>query len=217
MYSEIEINTLSKNQISKLLNGHPVRLMAGKGHTLGVSNEQFKKLIKASEKSPPSAVTITLDPYQIDQSQHLRNEVVGSGMKTGMKKKSKVSITPTINKSKQIALKRLNDQVKRDMMIQFNEEQPYQEYEEDIEGEGFKDFVGMMKRKKVGKKIVNVGKKIIKNPIVKKVGEALLERGLKTIAGGQVKKPRAKRVVKRVVKKSITASKKGGALFPAGM
>ena len=52
MYSDIEINTLSKNQISKLLNGHPVRLMVGVGHTLAVSSEQYKKLMKAKKMIP---------------------------------------------------------------------------------------------------------------------------------------------------------------------
>lgn len=229
MYSDIEINTLSKNQISKLLNGHPVRLMVGVGHTLAVSSEQYKKLMKA--KKNDSSATITLDPYQIDESQHLRDDIRGSGVgkkikslvkkakpaiKKAIKNKVESVVKEQVSKAKQIALKRLNDQVKRDIarrQIEDVVDVPSVDVEiyDDIDGEGIKDFVGMMKRKKVGRKFVNTMKKVAKNPIVKKVGEALVERAIKTIAGGKVGRPRTK-VVKKVIKKRIG----GGALYPAG-
>ena len=225
MYSDIEINTLSKNQISKLLNGHPVRLMVGVGHTLAVNSEQYKKLIKA--KKNDSSATITLDPYQIDESQHLRGDIRGSGVgkkikslvkkvKPAIKNKVESVVKEQVSKAKQIALKRLNDQVKRDMARRQIEDvvdvpSVDVEFYDDIEGEGIKDFVGMMKRKKVGRKFVNTMKKVAKNPLVKKVGEALVERAIKTIAGGKVGRPRTK-VVKKTIKKRIG----GGALYPAG-
>jgi hypothetical protein len=225
MYSDIEINTLSKNQISKLLNGHPVRLMVGVGHTLAVNSEQYKKLIKA--KKNDSSATITLDPYQIDESQHLRDDIRGSGVvkkikslvkkaKPAIKNKVESVVKEQVSKSKQIALKRLNDQVKRDIARRQIEDvvdvpSVDVEFYDDIEGEGIKDFVGMMKRKKVGRKFVNTVKKVAKNPLVRKVGEALVERAIKTIAGGKVGRPRTK-VVKKTIKKRIG----GGALYPAG-
>jgi hypothetical protein len=222
MYSDIEINTLSKNQISKLLNGHPVRLMVGVGHTLAVSSEQYKKLIKA--KKNDSSATITLDPYQIEESQHLRDDIRGSGVgkkikslvKKGIKNKVESVVKEQVSKAKQIALKRLNEQVKRDIARRQIEDvvdvpSVDVEFYDDIEGEGIKDFVGMMKRKKVGRKFVNTMKKVAKNPLVKKVGEALVERAVKTIAGGKVGRPRTK-VVKKTIKKRIG----GGALYPAG-
>ena len=58
---------------------------------------------------------------------------------------------------------------------------------------------------------LKIVKTVAKNPIVKKVGEALVERAIKTIAGGKVGRPRTK-VVKKVIKKRIG----GGALYPAG-
>jgi hypothetical protein len=189
MYSDIEINTLSKNQISKLLNGHPVRLMVGVGHTLAVSSEQYKKLMKA--KKNDSAATITLDPYQIDESQHLRDDVRGSGIgkkiksivkkaKPVIKNKVESVVKEQVSKAKQIALKRLNDKIKRDVakqqledvgIVAVVDEPTEEEFYDAIEGEGIKDFVGMMKRKKVGRKFVNTMKKVAKNPLVKKVGE----------------------------------------------
>lgn len=225
MYSDIEIETLSKNQVSKLLNGHPVRLMVGVGHTIGVSSEQYKKLMKAKNKG--SSVTITLDPYQIDESQHLRDDVRGSGVR---KSKSVKSIIPNLKKVglkrgsgvKQISLKQLakmNNEILNQNVDEGNDVNVVS-FEGDIEGEGIKDFVGMLKRKKVGRKFVNTVKKVAKNPLVKKVGEALVERAIKTIAGGEVKKPVVKKTVvtgkaQQGLKKP-EKPKRGGALFPAG-
>ena len=157
MYSDIEIETLSKNQVSKLLNGHPVRLMVGVGHTIGVSSEQYKKLMKAKNKG--SSVTITLDPYQIDESQHLRDDVRGSGVRKSVK-----SIIPDLKKVvrkrgsgvKQISLKQLakmNNEILNQNVDEGNDVNVVS-FEGDIEGEGIKDFVGMLKRKKVGRKFV---------------------------------------------------------------
>jgi hypothetical protein len=227
MYSDIEIETLSKNQVSKLLNGHPVRLMVGVGHTIGVSSEQYKKLMKAKNKG--SSVTITLDPYQIDESQHLRDDVRGSGVRKSVK-----SIIPDLKKVvrkkgsgvKQISLKKLakmNNEILNQNVDEGNDVNVVS-FEGDIEGEGIKDFVGMLKRKKVGRKFVNTVKKVAKNPLVKKVGEALVERAIKTIAGGEVKKAvktgKAQQGLKKPEKpkkpKKPEKPKRGGALFPAG-
>ena len=69
-------------------------------------------------------------------------------------------------------------------------------------GEGLKDFTRMLKRKHVGRKFVNTVKKIAKNPLVQKVGQALIERGIKTIVGGALY--------------PAGSIKRGGALYPAG-
>lgn len=208
MYSDIEIETLSKNQVSKLLNGHPVRLMVGVGHTIGVSSEQYKKLMKAKNKG--SSVTITLDPYQIDESQHLRDDVRGSGVKSiipNLKKAVRRAKGSGVNQISLKQLAKMNNEILNQNVDEGNVGNVVS-FEDDIEGEGIKDFVGMLKRKKVGRKFVNTVKKVAKNPLAKKVGEALVERAIKTIAGGEVKKP-----IKKAVKKSI---KRGGALYPAG-
>jgi len=68
-----------------------------------------------------------------------------------------------------------------------------------IEGEGFKDFVGKVKRAGIGKKIIKFAKD---TKLVKRVGDALIERAVKTIAGSG--RPRGR------------PRKNGGALFPAG-
>jgi hypothetical protein len=82
----------------------------------------------------------------------------------------------------------------------------------DQEGEGFKDFVGKIKRAKIGKKLIGFAKE---QKLGKRVANALVEQAQKTIAGsgvdsGLVPKPAKKK--RGRPKKSDT----GGALFPAG-
>ena len=73
MYHKASIAPLSSTQISKILNGHSVRISAGNGHDIELSKEQFKKLTKAQKTG--KGMTVTMDPYQMQNHQHLR----GSG------------------------------------------------------------------------------------------------------------------------------------------
>jgi hypothetical protein len=73
MYHKASISPLSSTQISKILNGHSVRVSPGNKHDIELSKEQFKKFSKAHKNG--KAMTLTMDPYQIQNHQHLR----GSG------------------------------------------------------------------------------------------------------------------------------------------
>ena len=73
MYHKASISPLSSPQISKILNGHSVRVSHGDKHDIELSKEQFKKFSRAHKNG--KAMTLTLDPYQIQNHQHLR----GSG------------------------------------------------------------------------------------------------------------------------------------------
>ena len=73
MYHKASISPLSGTQISKILNGHSVRVSPGNSHDIELSKEQFKKFSKAHKNG--KAMTLTMDPYQIQNHQHLR----GSG------------------------------------------------------------------------------------------------------------------------------------------
>ena len=73
MYHKASISPLSSTQLSKILNGHSVRVSAGNGHDVELSKEQFKKFSKAHKNG--KAMTLTMDPFQIQSHQHLR----GSG------------------------------------------------------------------------------------------------------------------------------------------
>jgi hypothetical protein len=73
MYHKASIAPLSSTQISKILNGHSVRVSPGSKHDIELSKEQFKKFAKAHKNG--KAMTLTMDPFQIQNHQHLR----GSG------------------------------------------------------------------------------------------------------------------------------------------
>ena len=81
MYSPVRIEQLSKAQISKLLNGHGVRVKhhASGRHMVHLSAAQHKKLSSAHKKG--KAVTLQFDPYQIAHHQHLRGEGIVSTLK----------------------------------------------------------------------------------------------------------------------------------------
>ena len=72
-YHEAKLAPLSKKQVSKLLNGHPVRVSHGNHHLINLSLDHLKKLHRAGLKG--SGITITLDPYAIAHNQHLRHDV----------------------------------------------------------------------------------------------------------------------------------------------
>jgi hypothetical protein len=82
MYHEIGIERLSPTQISKLLNGHRVRVKHGAGHKIHASQEQHKKIMSAHHKG--KAHTLQFDPYQIAQHQHLRGHFKSHGEGEGM-------------------------------------------------------------------------------------------------------------------------------------
>jgi hypothetical protein len=82
MYQTVGIEKLSDNQLSRLRNGHPVRVKLGNHHKIALNISQLKKLHSASKKG--SALTITFDPYQ--------KEAHGSGLLGDIAKKAKAFI-----------------------------------------------------------------------------------------------------------------------------
>ena len=82
MYHEVGIQKLSDNQLSKLRNGHPVRVKVGNHHKICLSVQQLKKLHKAHQKG--SASTVSFDPYQLDAH--------GSGILGDIGKKAKAFV-----------------------------------------------------------------------------------------------------------------------------
>ena len=69
-YIKHHIGKLSPQQISKLLNGHMIRMEGGGHHVVNLSIEQSKKLHRAHMHG--KAVSIRFDPFQIHHHQHLR-------------------------------------------------------------------------------------------------------------------------------------------------
>ena len=82
MYHKASIAPLSSTQISKILNGHSVRISSGNGHDIELSKEQLKKFARAQKSG--KGLTLTMDPFQMQNHQHLR----GSGNLTRTSKGS---------------------------------------------------------------------------------------------------------------------------------
>jgi hypothetical protein len=80
MYHEVGIAKLSPTQLSRLRNGHKVRVKMGNDHKINVSQEQLKKLNSAHKKG--KAYTILFDPFQIEKH--------GAGIYGNISTKSKV-------------------------------------------------------------------------------------------------------------------------------
>ena len=69
-YIKHHVGKLSPQQISKVLNGHAIRMEGGGHHVVNLSIEQSKKLHRAHMHG--KAVSIRFDPFQIHHHQHLR-------------------------------------------------------------------------------------------------------------------------------------------------
>lgn len=80
MYSPASVKPLSKAQISKLLKGNPVRVMAGQGMKLHLSKPQHKKLAASHKRG--GGMNLQLDPYQCQM--HAKGGDIFSDMLDGL-------------------------------------------------------------------------------------------------------------------------------------
>lgn len=142
MYNSVKIHKLSPTQERKLKNGKKVVIKLGGDRDINLSDEQLKKLNKASSKG--RGLTVQLDPYQRDN-------------------------------------------------------------EEEQDG-GRINIRGAIKKAQIGKKIIKFAKD---TKLVKRVGDALIDRAIKTIAGSGLEEETPR-------KKRGRPKKDGGALRPAG-
>jgi len=78
MYHKVGVSQLSNTQISRLLNGHGVRVSSGSNHEIELSKEQLKKYMKALDKN--KAMTLVMDPFQMQAHQFLRGSGSGGSM-----------------------------------------------------------------------------------------------------------------------------------------
>ena len=86
MYHPASIAALSEAQIMKALKGLPVRISAGNQHDIELSKEQLKKFTRAAQKG--KGMTLSMDPYQMQNHQYLRGSGVGGSvnrLKKGMR------------------------------------------------------------------------------------------------------------------------------------
>ena len=116
-YTPVEVAKLSDRQLSRILNGHPVRVKHGSNQTLHLSSEQHKKLMKAHKKG--SAITLIFDPYQIDSHQNIRGSGFGKlgklvkSASNNLVNSAKNELKQHIPKAKELALKRATEAIEK--------------------------------------------------------------------------------------------------------
>ena len=233
MYTPVKIHQLSATQKRKLRKGDKAIIKQGTGHTVFLSQEQKKKFDRACTKG--KGLTVQFDPYQ--QDEHEGSGLFSSAKKIAMsKKKELVKLAKErareegrkalpglkdmarskgrdfIDHARVRATQSLDDAVDRGSarVSRELEEPRVRAYEEstdgdfELEGEGFKEFVGKVKRARIGKKVIGFVKD---QKIGKRISDAIVERALKTIAGGGTRgRPRGR----------PRGRGRGGALMPAG-
>ena len=106
MYHAIKVEQLSKEQLSKLLRGLPVRVKhSPQGQlSLKLSTEQAKKVARAYKKK--ASCNISLDPYQIDEHQSLK----GSGLFSDARSKAKAVAKAGLSQAKVQAMQKAREQ-----------------------------------------------------------------------------------------------------------
>ena len=134
-YIPVEVAKLSDRQISRILNGHPVRVKHGGNHTLHLSSEQHKKLMRAHKKG--SAITLVFDPFQMQEHDHIRGAGFGKlgklvkSASNNLVKSAKNELKQHIPKAKELALKRATEAIEK-----FAEKT-----EDKLQGHGFKNLM----------------------------------------------------------------------------
>ena len=230
MYTPVKIHQLSATQKRKLRKGDKAIIKKGTGHTVFLSEEQKKKFDRACTKG--KGLTVQFDPYQQDEHEGAglfstakklarakKNELVKIGKQRvreeglkalpGLQDMARSQGRKYIDQARARATQSLDDavdygsaRVSREL-----EEPRVRSYEEtadgdfELEGEG---FVGKVKRARIGKKVIGFVKD---QKIGKRLSEAIVQRALKTIAGGGTRgRPRGRR----------RGRGRGGSLLPAG-
>jgi hypothetical protein len=185
-----------------------------------VSLHLKRKSRKASINSTP-IIPITsesLDETRLPNDANESSTIEGLGMSNRYKSVKISKLSPTqqrkLKKGEKLIIKAGND---HEIMLSPEQEKKFNKksmmgcgitiqldpYQQDLmSGEGFKSFVGKVKRAAIGKKIIKFAKD---TKLAKRVGDALIERAVKTIAGAGVE-----------TKRKRGRPKKGGALMPAG-
>lgn len=105
MYYKIGISQLSPNQLSRLRNGHPVRIGLGSAHHIHLSAPQLKKLHFLHKKG--SRYTIIFDPHQAEQHASGLMGDIAKGVKAAFHK-HKHLLNPVIRTAKGYAHKGLS-------------------------------------------------------------------------------------------------------------
>ena len=226
MYHSTGVGKLSPSQMSKLRNGHPVRIKLGSGNTLNLTDQQIKKLQAAHKKG--AAYTITFHPEQAEKHGEGFFGDIASKAKAFAKKQiisNKDLLNPIIGRARSYAksgIQKLADKA--------NEKIDY--YTPEIQGEGakrrrgrpkkgegiigdaLKGLIGMsglgvvQQKLLIAKRTRTEGKGVMSS-LLKAVAPAIIDAAAGAVKGkveGMGRKRKAGR----------PKGRGGGALFPAG-
>lgn len=239
MYQEVGIAKLSPAQLSRLRNGHKVRIKIGNSHKINLSKEQYKKLNSAHKKG--KAYTVLFDPYQIEKHGTGVFGDIARGAKAFIKKHNLQNIVNPIIHGAKTAGHRGISKLSKIAHSSLDKITP-------IEGEGvIGDILGMINPTMGGiAKTVGLGVarkhsststrtrtrrpkrqgKGILGDLVKSGVKAVAKKGIEAGSNYLNEKIDGLGVVKSKLMRKKTASKtksgrgccgKGGALYPAGM
>jgi hypothetical protein len=200
MYIPEKIKALSNTQISKMLNGLPIRVQKGLDHVINMSMEQSKKLNKSAMSG--KGFTIRLDPYQIVQHRHL----AGQGFSSMLKGATSMAKTAAKKAGKQLAQKGLS------MAHSYAQDA----INEHLSGEGFGDYLKVASKvaktaaKKAGKQLAQKGLSMAHSYAQDAINQHLSGEGfgdyLRT--AGKFAQSTAKSAGKQIAKKSLNLAHK---------
>jgi hypothetical protein len=232
MYHSTGVGKLSPSQMSKLRNGHAVRIKSGSGNTLHLTDPQIKKLQSAHKKG--AAYTITFHPEQAEKHGSGFFGDIASKAKAFAKKQiisNKDLLNPIINRVKSTVhggINSLSNKAKdklEELAAKANSK--VDQYIQPIEGEGvkrrrgrpkkgegiigdaLKGLIGMSGLGVVKPKRLTKGKGIMSS-LLKAVAPAIIDAASNAVKG----KVEGMGVRKR--KAGRPKGRGGGALFPAG-
>ena len=228
MYTPVKIHQLSATQKLKLRKGDKAIIRKGEGHTVFLSQEQKKKFDRACTKGKGLTVQFDPYQQDEHEGAGLfssakkmamskKKEMVklakerareeGRKALPGLKDMARSKGRDFIDHARVRATQSMDDALDRGYarVSRELEEPRSRSFEEnadgefELEGEGFKEFVGKVKRAKIGKKVIGFVKD---QKIGKRLSDAIVERALGAISGAG--RPRGR------------PRKRGGALMPAG-
>ena len=232
MYHSTGVGKLSPSQMSKLRNGHPVRIKLGSGNTLNLTDQQIKKLQSAHKKG--AAYTITFHPEQAEKHGSGFFGDIASKAKAFAKKQiisNKDLLNPIINRVKSTVhggINSLSNKAKEKLEeLASKANSKVDQYIQPIEGEGvrpkrrgrpkkgegiigdaLKGLIGMSGLGVVKPKRGRKGKGIMSS-LLKAVAPAIIDAAAGAVKG-KVEGMGRKR------KSGRPKGRGGGALFPAG-
>ena len=219
MYHSTGVQKLSPSQMSKLRNGHSVRIKQGSGNTLHLTDAQIKKLAQAHKKG--AAYTLQMHPEQAEKHGAGFFGDIATKAKA-FARKHKDLINPIIGRVRAGAKSGIDR-----LASKANEK--VDEYIKPIEGEGIigdalKGLIGMsgLGAKKKRGRPKKVGKGILSS-IAKAVGPAIIDAAANAAKGKvdgmglkRVGRPRKKKASKKPKAKRVGRPRKGGALIAPG-